>query len=314
MPSVVLDQTGTAALENLRLIIENAVVRGADATVYRSSQPQRVLRESGRDLFSSIFLNPTAIRDQYLMSKAKLDDNDPPKNLRIKLRIKPLELASLPWEYLYEEGEAEPYVSLRQPILRYLGAGEAPRSTRVRGPLRILGMVANPTSSNWPQLDEWAERRRIEDAIERLQIGGQPVEFEWVPGGTGGDLMLKLMEKEWHIFHFVGHGGFDNPGSEDGKPDGAEDISESSGQSGFIVLLDENGAPKKRFACHLSAFLNQGRPSLRLAVLNCCEGARIDTRTKTGSPAIALLQSGPLYASRKVSTARWRGTVQLMTL
>src|ERR1700742_885918 len=58
-------------LDILRLKLENAVLRGGDQAGHRGpiSQGERVLREFGRELFRSIFVEPGPIRDAYAQSK-----------------------------------------------------------------------------------------------------------------------------------------------------------------------------------------------------------------------------------------------------
>jgi len=203
----------------LRLTIENAVLRGSADAGRRgpASQPERVLRDFGGELFRSIFVDAGPIREAYARSKGALNAAGQ-NNLRMKLRIEPPDLASLPWEYLYDENETPNYIGLRLPVVRSIDMLGAAGQMQVKGPLRILGMIANPATPEWPRLDESAERRRIAEGIDKLQRDGRVV-FEWVAGGTGTDLLSKLMENEWHIFHFIGHGGVEERSGENGEGD-----------------------------------------------------------------------------------------------
>jgi tetratricopeptide (TPR) repeat protein len=157
----------------------------------------------------------------------------------------------------------------------------------VKGPLRILGMIADPGTAEYPKLDVVKERERINRGTDRLQREGR-VDFQWVSGGTGKDLMNKLVQGEWHVFHFIGHGGVD-PIGEDG---GANSFDES----GFILMVDEDGKPVRKYASDLAAMLMGARQSLRLVVLNCCESAKINVGDKFGNPAIGLMRTGWLPA------------------
>jgi hypothetical protein len=47
----------------------------------------------------------------------------------------------------------------------------------------------------------------INKGIDSLQREGR-VDFQWVSGGTGERPYEQMMEEEWHVFHFIGHGGF----------------------------------------------------------------------------------------------------------
>src|SRR5260370_18209136 len=67
-------------------------------------------------------------------------------------------------------------------------------------------------------------------------------------------------------------------------------------ESGFIVMIDEDGKPVKKFASDLATMLIGARKSLRLVVLNCCESAKINVGDKFGNPAIGLMRTGWLPA------------------
>ncbi len=268
------------ALAKLRGDLENAVLEIDDNNHHGlASRGERVLREFGQEVFRSIFVNTPSIQDIYARSKSK--------DLRIKLRIESAELAGLPWEYLYEENEMPRFISLRLPIVRYLETAGQASQMGVKGPLRILGMIADPATAGWPKLDVIKERDRINKGTDRLQREGR-VDFQWVPGGTGKDLMTKLQEGEWHVFHFIGHGGVEQL-DEDGG-------TSSFDETGFIVMVDEDGKPVKKFASDLAVMLTGARKSLRLVVLNCCESAKINVGDRFGNPAIGLMRTGWLPA------------------
>lgn len=262
-------------LAKLRGELENAVLEIDEKNRQGpTTRGEQVLRDFGRGVFRSVFTDVPSIQRIYERSKGAAQD------LRIKLRIEAADLAGLPWEYLYDEDDMPGFVSLTRPIVRYLETAGGVGRMGVKGPLRILGMIADPSTSEWPKLNVVRERDRINKGIDALQHEGK-VDFQWVPGGTGKDLMKKLLEGEWHIFHFIGHGGV-----EEALP----------GASGFVVMVDEDGKPVKKFASDLAMMLTGARRSLRLIVLNCCESARINVGDRFGNPAIGLMKTGWLPA------------------
>jgi tetratricopeptide (TPR) repeat protein len=277
-----------AALAKLRDDLESAVLEIADANVLGlTSRGEKVLKDFGSEIFHSIFKNTESIsKDTQSISEAYARCKD--KKFRLRLRVNAPDLVGLPWEYLYEENEVISYVSLRRPFVRYLETAGAAEPMAVKGPLRILGMISNPGTDEWPSLDVSSERARINKGIDKLQREGRVV-FQWVPGGTGKDLMSKLSEQEWHIFHFIGHGGIEP------QPDGASKDSFFN-QSGFIVMVDEDGKPRKQFASDLAIMLDDAKKSLKLVVLNCCESAKVNVGEKFGNPAIGLVRTGWLPA------------------
>ncbi|MDH6262175.1 CHAT domain-containing protein [Bradyrhizobium sp. BR13661] len=264
-------------LAKLRGELENAVLE-IDEKNHQgpATRGEQVLRDFGRGVFRSVFTDVPSIQRIYERSKGAAQD------LRIKLRIEAADLAGLPWEYLYDEDDMPGFVSLTRPIVRYLETAGGVGRMGVKGPLRILGMIADPSTSEWPKLNVVKERDRINKGIDALQHEGK-VDFQWVPGGTGKDLMKKLLEGDWHIFHFIGHGG-------------VEEALPGAGASGFVVMVDEDGKPVKKFATDLAMMLTGAKRSLRLIVLNCCESARINVGDRFGNPAIGLMKTGWLPA------------------
>ena len=264
-------------LAKLRGELENAVLEIDDKNHQGpTTRGEQVLRDFGRGVFRSVFTDVPSIQRIYERSKGAAQD------LRIKLRIEAADLAGLPWEYLYDEDDMPGFVSLTRPIVRYLETAGGVGRMGVKGPLRILGMIADPSTSEWPKLNVVKERDRINKGIDALQHEGK-VDFQWVPGGSGRDLMKKLLEGEWHIFHFIGHGG-------------VEEALPGAGASGFVVMVDEDGKPVKKFASDLAMMLTGAKRSLRLIVLNCCESARINVGDRFGNPAIGLMKTGWLPA------------------
>ena len=69
-------------------------------------------------------------------------------------------------------------------------------------------------------------------------------------------LQSRLRSDAYHVFHFIGHGGFDTKADE-----------------GVLVFEDERGDSYLAGADRIGTLLHDHR-SLRLAVLNSCEGAR----------------------------------------
>ncbi|MCP4363121.1 MAG: SUMF1/EgtB/PvdO family nonheme iron enzyme [Chloroflexi bacterium] len=229
---------------------------------------EQTVQNFGRELFD--LLLPNEIRGLYRTSLNKaLAQNC---GLRLKLRLKETpELAALPWEFLYDPNDAE-YVCLSQDtsIVRYLELPRPPVPLKVATPLRILGMVSSPT--DLPKLDVAWEKERVNRAVADLQTAGQ-VELTWLEGQTWRDLKKALRQK-WHIFHFIGHGGFDKRRDE-----------------GFVALCDASGQSHRFMASKLAQLLANQR-SLRLTLLNACEGGHGSGQDIFSSAASILVRRG----------------------
>ncbi len=268
---------------NVMLRVENALLRRSAQVRGPVTAEEGVLQEFGHRVFDIVFCKTQEIAVQYANSRARVAESpDHIKGLRLKLRIEAPELAQLPWEYLYNTKEKE-WLALqeRSPIVRYLGASDPQRAFTVDGPLNILGMIANP-GGEWASLDAERERDRIDQAIEPHQKAGR-INFCWVPGETQEHLLTMMSKSSWHVFHFIGHGGLFEPET------GTKSIS-TEPPEGFIVFADGKGGASKVPANDLKVLLDTR--SLRLVVLNCCEGGRGTATDAYASPAAALVRMG----------------------
>lgn len=261
---------GDLELENRLLALQNALLRSGGQRRKLLSADERTVQNFGRELFAALFHDD--IRSLYFESQRIAESQD--KGLRIKLRINAPDLAVLPWEYLFDERRGE-YVSLSQstPLVRTLETAQPPQPLAVTPPLRILGMVASPP--NLAPINVALEKERMERALAGLRQAGL-VQLEWLPGSSWRDLSraMRLNQGPWHIFHFVGHGLFDPQRDE-----------------GLLAMTDENNQPRSLYATELARILGD-HPSLRLALLNACEGALASRSDIFASTAATLVRRG----------------------
>ena len=89
------------------------------------------------------------------------------------------------------------------------GTSRSPRCRRRCGsepPLRILGVVSSPRGL--PALDVDKEQDQLARALAR-PVGQGLAELYWAPTATWADLQDLLLDGQWHVLHFIGHGDFD---------------------------------------------------------------------------------------------------------
>jgi hypothetical protein len=256
------------ALENRLKDLQIALLRSGGKRRQIHNPEEQTVRKFGQALFNALFKGE--VYSRYVVSQREADQQG--KGLRLKLRIQSSELAALPWEFLFDADQAE-YVCLsnKTPIVRYLELPQPPQPLVVMPPLRILGMVVNPTELG--TLDVENEKLRLEKAIENLQANGF-VELTWLQGQTWQVLQRAMRHGPWHIFHFIGHGGFDLHSDE-----------------GLIALKDSADKVRYLSASQLGRLLSDHRP-LRLVVLNSCEGARSSEHDIFSSTAAILVRRG----------------------
>ena len=275
-------------VETLLLRLENALLRGR--TGLRGgplSCEEKALRDFGQAVFNTIF-GAAPIARLYAQSRVDLENKKETfSGIRVRLRIDTPDLARFPWEYLYNGPERE-WLGLvhKSPIVRRLDVLQTAAPLQLRGPLNILAMIANP-GDPWGTIDAERERHRIDQAIAPHEKAGT-VRLSWVPGDTREQLMTAVGNGDWHVFHFIGHGGVPKP---------IEDPTTSPGSSdalqGYIVLSDGQGSYSEVDASDLRTMLQgPGAGSLQLVVLNCCESARAVPGDLFSSPAAALVRTG----------------------
>ena len=251
-------------LQGLRLALLSSA-----ANVRRLTMPdERLVQELGADLFDWLFAGDARTLFDSSRQQAAREGTD--EWLRLVLRVRPPELAALPWEFLYDS-RRDDYLSLSNPLVRYPEVLEPIRPLAVAPPLRILGMVARPSDRN--ELDVDLEKRWLLQAVGDLTTDGR-VSVTWVPGQTWRELRRAVNQQQWHVFHFIGHGGFDTENGE-----------------GFIALGGEDGGTYRLTASKLGQLLGPHH-SLRLVLLNSCESAQGDHREPFTSTATVLMRRG----------------------
>ncbi len=254
------------------LELENFVLRiGRTRHGRRGPEAQQVeaIRLFGSRLFAAVIAGP--VRDGFARSLEIAAEQG--KGLRLRLRMTDApELADIPWEYLYEPSAGRFLaLSVESPIVRYLDLPERIRPLAVTPPLHILVMIATPPGL--PDLDaerEWENlAAALADPAARGLVTVDRLEQQALRG-----LQTALRRKEYHVLHFIGHGAFD-----------------TGTQSGLLLLADEAGQSQAVDGQDLGALLHDER-TLRLVVLNACEGARTSRADPFAGVAQGLVRQG----------------------
>jgi hypothetical protein len=255
-------------VENKLQALEIALLRSGTSRRRIRSQEEQIVQDFGLSLFEALLVDEA--RDSYEASREQARHQN--KGLRLKLRIEAPELARLPWEFLYDPDRGEYLcLSARTPVVRYPDLRQPVELLPLSPPLRILGMIASPI--NLDPLDVEREKKVVEEATRELQAQGR-VELVWLRGETWRDLMRAMRRGPWHVFHFIGHGGYDA-----NRDEGLVAFADETGYARFLLAEDVGQLLKDHF-------------SLRLVLLNSCEGARGSERDAFSSTAATLVRPG----------------------
>lgn len=223
----------------------------------------------GGQLFGFVFAGK--VTDIYRAAQTSSELTE--KKVRIKLTFEEnaAKLAAIPWELLYDALKRD-FVTLKHQtsLTRYINLGQSIRPLKVKKPLKILAMISNRDNDlNVEQEKEW-----LEESLSELINEGQ-IQLGWVDGDTHKDLQEAIRKDDWHVFHYIGHGGFD-------------DVR----QRGYLLFGDDRNPAKsmKIPARSLSRILDA--EDFKLVVLNACEGATGSSSNIFSSTASELISGG----------------------
>jgi chaperonin GroEL len=256
------------------MLVENLVLqigRGRRHGVrgVRTANTESLTKRVGGALFDALFTDDLHTSLISSMNQSEANGN----GLRLRLRMTDCpELANLPWEYLHDRSRNR-FLALSEwtPVIRFLDQPGRIRPLAVTAPLKVLVVIASPHDE--VALDADAEWARISDAVQGLVDSGR-IELRRLNGGTISALQQALRTGEFHVLHFVGHGGFD----------------EHSGD-GMLLFEAANGLSNPVSGQNIGVLLHDHR-TLRLAILNSCEGARGGVTDAYAGTAQSLIQQG----------------------
>ncbi len=195
------------------------------------------------------------------------------KGLRIRLRLSTVpDLANLPWEYLYDRSRDNFLALSREtPLVRYLDLPEPPRNLEGQRRLRVLAVIASP--SDYPPLDVEHEWANLQQALHDLEARELVIVDRLTPPSLEA-LQRQLLLQEYHILHFLGHSSFD--------PQANDSV---------LVLQGQDGQGQVVTGQDISTLLRDQR-SLRLALLNSCQGAETSAQDAYTGVAQRLVRGG----------------------
>ncbi len=225
-------------------------------------------------------LFPPSVRRLYENSRVKLKENT---GLRIRLRLDHFALANIPWEYAYvprPDGQTtgyEGYLGLDRQvsIVRFEELDQpSPKLAPTAGPLRFVALLSSPANLEALRVDR--ERAVLEESLNSV-ISIEPSYYS----RASVEMMLDAFSQPAHIFHFAGHGTFEQaPGDKFGSREG----------KGYL-FLEDNAQQAVAVSAEKLALVLQNR-GVRLAVLGGCQTGQRDAINAWSGVAPALVRAG----------------------
>jgi len=233
-------------------------------------QDKDVVKDFGERLFTAVFGNKVLACFRSSLDQASVKN----AGLRIRLHVNAPELANLPWEYLFNSG-LNRFLALQveTPIVRYIELEERIQALTIKPPLKILVMISTVTDS-LHQLDVDREWQLLNEALADLVQRGL-VRMERLAQATLAALQQRLRQGSYDVFHFVGHGIFDE-----------------EAQDGMLLMHDDDNRRELWVSGKDLGTLLHNHSGLRLAILNACYGARTSITTASAGAAQRLVEQG----------------------
>jgi hypothetical protein len=257
------------------LELENFVLRmGATGRGQRriDSPEMQLARQFGSRLYEAVFRGD--VRASFVSSQHEAQRQG--RGLRLKLCLEAPELINVPWEYLYDNALGR-FLSLFEgtPVVRYAEMRGRVAPLSVKPPLSVLVMISSP--QDYPDLDVEREQANVQAALGELVEAGL-LTITRMEQATLPALADHLLRGQYHVFHYIGHAGFDQ-----------------RRQDGVLVLEDGTGRGRLASGERLAVLLGN-HPAMRLALLNACEGARTSSDDPFAGTATTLVRTGGVPA------------------
>ncbi|MCD4779627.1 MAG: CHAT domain-containing protein, partial [Candidatus Omnitrophica bacterium] len=231
--------------------------------------------EFGKELYTKMFSGELG---DYL-ERCHKDAKNNSETLRIYLRFdeSTQKIAALPWEFLHN-GDTF-LVAKRNTVISRLPSGVNKSKFRpLESILRMLVVVSSPDDPRTPPLNAELEQEVILEGVDPLYRENK-IEVDFTEDASFETIGSYLIEKDYHIVHFTGHGTY-----KDGK--------------GYLCLETEDA--KARMVDNRSIADLLADRGVRLVVLSACVSGKVSNKeaytdlasilVKENIPAVVAMQ------------------------
>ena len=225
--------------------VVDVVERGQPLPSSRRASVAKSDRNFGAELFEALFKGPGLEVLAGTISRARVMI-DTGVRIRFSMNLQDsgmVEVAGLPWELMSRRDDDPLVVSDKTPLVRSFDVLQPSDVRPLNGKLRILVVMSNPKDT--PPLNLDAERAQIERSWKNMTVDFvRPVRAE---------LRRQLAGADYHVVHFMGHGGFD-------------------AKKGGVLLLEMDDAERSQDPVSGQEFaVMLADEPLRLVYLNACQ-------------------------------------------
>jgi CHAT domain-containing protein/tetratricopeptide (TPR) repeat protein len=246
---------------------------------------QEDLIRYGQMLYQDLFGQDNTFK-QYLAKQPHLKNG---AQLILKLHNTASELWNTPWEYIHD-GTQFLGIQPQYPILRTLRDIRLERDNldlrELPCPLRILMVISHPKDASPLNID--TEIAMIRRAVKPAEDAGR-IEIDFVEEGSLQNLDKALLDGDYHMLHYSGHGSIAPQGS-------------------FLVMEDEQGLARPVFLWELLPLLQRSK-NLRFIFLSACKAGTITETKATSGIATGLLQAVPAVLAMQFSILDQRASI-----
>ncbi|MFN8474613.1 MAG: CHAT domain-containing protein [Anaerolineae bacterium] len=257
--NVIASPAGQASATTQIALADGPIADGV-AALKRAQFDSALAKSLGGTLLSTLLKGDVA--NAYFATLGRAESQQ--SGVRLRLRITAPELKSLPWEYLYD-AQRDNFLAVRRDVVisRYLEVFQGIGASSPPAALRILVLLSGPAGP--AVLDLAGEQKRIEDALAPLVTAGRVVvEFETNP--TAFNIRARLRRNVYHVIHYSGHAYY----ATESKLVLNQSVTQDTG---YVVLPNDDGTARLLDEASFAQFF-VGNPSIRLIILNACQGAQ----------------------------------------
>jgi hypothetical protein len=254
--------------------------------------PTGDLVTDGQQLYA-VLLADSALRANWAEARGRSRR----RRLRLWIDVAAPELHTIPWEQMHEELSMLS-ADRETPFSRFLPVNRPWSGPIHKRPIHVLVAISNPQDLedySLPQVDVELERKALETAFAAVGTAQLQTKFLEAPV-TLGRLEKELLQEQYHILHFLGHGAYS-----------------ARLKQATLYLEDEQRKARRVSDTELAGLLDRQGAQPQLVLLAACQGAARSTSdaflglgpklVMIGAPAVVAMQATMSLTSARMFSA-----------